>query len=183
MADFPDLEKRLDEQIKRIKDEFTKIRSGRAHAGVIEDIMVDYFNSKQPIKSLGSIGSLGPQTLIVEPWDNNALEAIARAITKAQNGLQAVVDGDKVRIPFPSLSKERREEFIRFALQKAEEGKIVFRQIRDDELRELKRQEKDKEIGKDDFFRAKEKLEKIFKEYAEKIDKMKGDKEEELSTI
>ena len=111
MAEFPNVEKKLDEQIERIKNEFTKIRSGRAHAGVIEDITVDYFDVKQPLKALGSIGSLGPQTLIVEPWDKNALEVIAGAITKAQNGLQAVVDGDRVRVPFPPLSKERREEF------------------------------------------------------------------------
>lgn len=183
MSEFPNLEKKLKEQLSRLGQEFVKIRGDRAHANVVEDIIVDHYGAKQPIKALSTIGMLGPQVLIVEPWDKDALEAIANAITKSQNGLTAVVDGDRVRVPFPPLSKERRDEFVKFAAEKAEEAQIRLRRTRDEERKELIEQERKKEVSKDDFFRAKEKLDKLFKEYSDKIDELKTVKEKELSTI
>jgi len=183
MSDFPDVEKKLKEQLARLEQELVKIRSDRAHANVVEDIIVEHYGTKQPIKALGTIGMLGPQVLIVEPWDKDALEAIAGAITKSQNGLTALVDGDRVRVPFPPLSQERRDEFVKFAAQIAEEARVQLRRTRDEERKELIEQERKKEISKDDLFRAKEKLDKLFKEYSDKIDEKKSAKEKELSTI
>ncbi len=180
---FPEVEKSINERLDNLKKELRKIRTGRANPSIIEEIMVDYFGVKQPVKSLGSISSLGPQTLTVSPWDKKALEPISSAITKSQNGLQAVVDGDKVRIPFPPLSEERREEFIKFTNKKAEETRVQLRQLRDDEMKELKNQKDKGDIGEDDFFRAKERLEKLFKDYDNAINEVVSAKEKELSTI
>lgn len=183
MANFPELEQKLKQQIERLKDEFQKIRSGRAHAGVIENIIVDHYGTKQPVKALGTIGVLNAQTLTVEPWDKTALEPIAGAISKAQNGLSAVVEGERVRIPFPPLSQERREEFVKFATQKAEDAKIQIRRLRDEERKDLQKQEKNKDISKDEHFKAKESLDKICKEYFDKIDELRNGKEKELSEM
>lgn len=181
MSEFPDVTKKLDVALQSLAEELAKIRSGRVTPALIEDIAVDYYGVKQPVKALGTIGLLDARTLTVEPWDRNFLEPIANAITKSPQGVQGVVDGNRVRIVFPPISKERREEFIRLASKKAEETRVRLRQIRDNELKELKSDEKNGKIGKDDFFRAKESLEKMFKDYFDKIDSLKEAKEKELS--
>jgi len=178
-----DLEQKLKEILNYFLEQLQEIRAGRAHAGVIENIMVDSYGTKQPVKALGSISLQDARTLIVDPWDKGSLEDIANAITKSQNGLNAVVDGDKIRVPFPSLSEERRTEFIRLADKKTEETKIKLRRLRDEEMKSLQRAEKDKEISKDELFRTKEKLEKTFKEYTEKIEEERTRKTKELSTL
>lgn len=180
MNSFPEIEKKLEGVLRHLTEELARIRSGRVTPAIIEDISVDYYGVKQPVKALGTIGSLDAHTLVVEPWDKNALEPIASAITKSPQGVQGIVDGNRVRINFPPLSKERRDEFIRFAGKKAEETRVRLRQIRDDELKELKNDEKNGRIGKDDFFRAKEALEKLFKQYFDKIESLKEAKEKEL---
>ena len=174
------LEQKLKTALDHLGEELRKIRNGRPQAGMIEDILVEYYGTKTPLKGLGTIAVLDGQTLMVEPWDKNALEAIAGAIAKSGAGLQAVVTGDKVRVPFPPLSEERRREFIKIASKKVEEAKVRIRQIRDEEMKELNRREKDKEIGEDEKFRTKEKLEKLFKDHTDKIDQNLKKKEQEL---
>ena len=180
MSEFPDVDKKLAGAMGFLDEELRRIRSGRPQAALIEDVLVDYYGTKTPIKGLGTIAVLDAQTLIVEPWDKSALEAIAGAITKSGAGLQAVVTGEKVRVPFPALSEERRREFIKIASKKVEEAKVRIRQIRDEEMKELNRREKDKEIGEDEKFRTKEKLEKLFKDHTDKIDQNLKKKEQEL---
>lgn len=183
MEDFPNLEQKLNESLDYLKGQLREIRGGRAQAGIIENIIVDYYGVKQPLKALGSISTLDAKTLIIEPWDKNTLEPIANAITKSENGLQAVVEGERIRVPFPSLSEERRGEFIRLADKKTEETRIKLRRLRDEERKGLQQQERNKEISEDDLFRSKEKLEELFKEHFDKIEKLKEAKEKELSTV
>jgi ribosome recycling factor len=183
MSEFPEIDKKLSTALGSLDEEFRRIRTGRPQAGMIEDIAVDYYGTHTPIKGLGTISVLDAQTLMVEPWDKNALEAIAGAIEKSGTGLRAVVTGDRVRVPFPALSEERRREFIKLASKKAEETKVRVRQIRDEEMKELNRREKDKEIGEDEKFRTKEKLERIFKEHSDKIEQLLKKKEQELLSI
>ncbi len=182
-TDFPEVEKKLKSKLANLEDELRKIRTVRASAEIIEDISVDFYGSKNPVKSLGTIRSLGPQALVVEPWDKSALEPIASAITKSQSGLQAIVEGDRVRVPFPPLSSERRAELARLVSRKTEDEKIQLRQIRDDELKELKNQERAGGASKDDFFRAKKQIDDLFKDYFDKIDRLREQKEKELSSI
>ena len=177
-----DLEQKIEGHLSYIKEELSKIRTGRASASLIEDIQVDYYGIKQPLKGLGTIRSLDSQTLVVEPWDKGAVQAIAASITKAQNGLNAVPESERVRIPFPPLSEERRKEFIKFAGQKAEETKIRLRQLRDDAMKDIERREKSGEIGEDEKFRQKEKLDDLFKKTTKTIEDLKEAKEKELST-
>ena len=181
--EFLEVENKIKERLEYFNSELQKIRGGRASANTIEDIVVDYFGSKQPVKALGSIGSLDAQTLVVEPWDKNSAEAIATAITKSQNGLFAVVDGDRVRVPFPSLSQERREEFIRLVGNKTEEAKVQLRRLRDGEIKNLKKQEEAKEISKDYFLQSRDKLDEMFKKYAGQMEEKRAVKEKELSQI
>ena len=179
--DQTDVQKKIESHMGFYKEELTKIRTGRANASLIEDIQVEYYGVRQPLKGLGAIRSLDPQTLVVEPWDKGSIQAIANAITKEQSGLNAVPEGERVRIPFPPLSEERRKEFIKFAGQKAEETKIRLRQLRDEAMKDIERQEKAGEIGEDEKFRQKEKLDELFKKTTKTIEDLKEAKEKELA--
>jgi len=181
MKTIKEVENSIDLHISKLKEELAKIRTGRANASLIEDIQVDCYGTRQPVKALGSIRSLDPQTLVVEPWDKGSIEAIAGAISKAQNGLSAVPEGERVRIPFSPLSEERRNEFVRLAGQRAEETKISLRHLRDENMKALERAQKEGDISEDEKFRNKEKLEEIFKKASGNIDELKQKKEVELS--
>lgn len=176
------VEIKIESLLHYLKEELSKIRTGRANSSIVEDIQVECYGSRQPIKALGTIRSLDPQTLVIEPWDKNSIEAIASAITKAQNGLSAVPEGERVRIPFPPLSEERRKEFIRLSSARAEDTKIALRKLRDETMKELERAEKAKEISEDEQFRQKERCELKFKDANATIENLKDQKEKELSS-
>lgn len=176
-------EKKIQPHIDFLKEELAKIRTGRANASLIEDIQAEVYGQRQPIKALGTIRSLDPQTLVIEPWDKGSVEPIANAITKEQNGLNAVPEGERIRVPFPPLSQERRQEFVKQATKKAEETKIKLRQLRDEVMKDLEQQEKGGDISEDEKFRTKKKLEETFKKYNDQIDELKEKKEKELSSV
>ena len=179
MAEFEATKSKLELLIRHFDEEMAKIRTGRPHVSAIEDIAVDYYGTPTPVKALGSIRTLDVHTLVVDPWDKKALEPIANAISKSELGINALVESDRVRIPFPPLSEERREEFKRLAGKKAEEAKVQLRQIRDEEMKRVERAE----TSKDEKFRTKEKLEKLFKEHSTKIEGLLIKKQQELSQV
>jgi len=164
MAEFEATKSKLELLIRHFDEEMAKIRTGRPHVSAIEDIAVDYYGTPTPVKALGSIRTLEP---------------IANAISKSELGINALVESDRVRIPFPPLSEERREEFKRLAGKKAEEAKVQLRQIRDEEMKRVERAE----TSKDEKFRTKEKLEKLFKEHSTKIEGLLIKKQQELSQV
>ena len=155
--------------------ELSKIRSNRATPALVEDILVDYFNNKTPIKGLASISSLDARTLVIEPWDKNALDLIAKAIGNASIGAQPIVDSKSVRISLPQLTQERRQELTKLVSQKMEEAKIRARRLRDEVVKSAQ-QEKSEDIK----FRKKEEIEKAMKENNQTLEELKSKKEKEL---
>lgn len=173
-------QKDFDAAFEFAKNEAAGIRTGRASPALVEDIQVDYFGSRLRIKELATISAPEPRTLLIQPWDKNALPVIEKGIRDtASLGLNPVVDGVAVRLTIPALSEERRREFIKVLHQKVEEARIRVRQIREDVLKKV---QTDKTAREDDLRKAKEELQKIVDGIHSKFEDLTKKKEQELLT-
>ena len=179
MSDISDFKTKLKESSGFLSSELAKVRSGRATPAVVEDVVVDYYGAKTTLKGLAGISTPDARTLVIEPWDKNALEAIAKAITQSL-GSQPVVDGIIIRVNLPPLTQERRLELIKSVAQKVEEARVKSRRLRDEAIKSLQLLEKDGRISEDAKFRQKEEIEKVMKEHMEEMEELREKKEKEL---
>lgn len=170
----------FDKILEFYKSDIASISTGRANPALVEDIEVDYYNQKFRVKELASISAPEPRTIVIQPWDKGVIEAIGGAIRKSDLGLNPVVDGQIIRLNIPSLTEERRKEFIKLLKQKAEESRIKIRRIREDIWDRVQKMERAHEIREDEKFKAKDDLQKLINEYNRKIEDMEKKKEEEL---
>jgi ribosome recycling factor len=175
MLDTVQFKSKLKEIGSFLSTELGKIRSGRATPALVEDVLVDYYGAKTPVRGLASINTPEPRTVVVEPWDKAAVDPIAKALSQAGLGTQPIVDGSKIRLTLPPLTQERRNELIKLVSQKVEEAKIHARRLRDEAIKSAQ-QEKSEDIK----FRKKEEIEKAMKENNQVLEEMKGKKEKEL---
>ncbi len=164
------------------KNEAAGIRTGRASTSLVEDIQVDYMGSRLKIKELASINIPEPRVILIQPWDKGAIPAIEKGIKDSTLGLNPVVDSNGLRLNLPALTEERRKEFIKLLKQKMEEARIKLRQTREDILKKVQNEVKEKKAAEDDLFRAKEDLQKIIDDFNKKIDDLFKKKEQELMT-
>ena len=162
------------------KNDIASIRTGRATPSLVEEIVVDCYGQKMHIKELASLSVPEPRTLAIQPWDKSVVDLIAKAIRESGVGLNPVVDGQIIRLNIPSLTEERRKEFIKLLKQKSEEAKVKIRKIREEIWDKIQRLEKDGEIREDDKFKGKEDLQKIVDDYNKKIEDLEKKKEAEL---
>src|SRR3989338_239250 len=169
--------------IEHFKGELSTLRTGRATPALVEDITVEAYGVKQPLKSLASISVADAKTLTVEPWDKSVLQAIEVAINKSQIGVNAVNDSKLLRLPLPDLTQDRRVELIKVLHQKLEIARISVRQIRDEIKKGIEDGEKAKDITEDERYKNIDALEKIVKEYNEKIKEIGEEKEKEINTV
>jgi|SRR3989338_7129121 len=169
--------------LERLKHELRGLRTGRATPALVEDLVVEAYSIKQPLKSLASITITDAKTLTVEPWDKSILKSIEAAIAAAGIGFNPVNDGQRLRLPLPELTQERRLELIKVLHKKLEDGRIAVRQIREEVKRGIDSAEKNKEMSEDEKFREQETLEKVVKEYNEKIKVIGEEKEKEINTV
>lgn len=183
-----------DNVLKKIKDDFNgaleyfrqeiaKIRTNRASPSIIEDIQADCYGSKIAIKQLAAIHTPSAREIVIQPWDKNSLEPIARAITQSNLGLNPVVDGVAIRLLLPQLTEERRKEYLKLLKEKMEEARVKIRRHRDEAWGEIQELCKDGKIREDDKFRGKDELQKLVDEYNNKIEEMGAKKEEEIMTV
>lgn len=173
----------FEKPIQFLKNELAGIRTGRANPSLVENLLVDYYNTKTPLIQLASISVPEAKTIIIQPWDRNSIKDIEKAIQTSSLGLTPINDGHILRLVIPPLSEERRKEIIKLVHQKIENAKVSFRNIREEIWKELKKQEKEGKITEDDLFRQQKELQKIVDEYNEKIKKLGENKEEEIMTI
>ena len=176
------LKPELDKAMEFLKKELMKIKTSRATPAMVEDIMVDCYNQKLPIKQLGSISAPQPRLITIQPWDKSILSDIEKAI-RNQSSFSPVVDGEIVRINIPSLSEEQRKEYVKIIAEKAEEARISIRLHRERVWKEIQEMERKGEIREDDKFRAKDELQELIDDYNKKIDEMKKNKESEVMTV
>ena len=177
------LRQRMDKSIESLKDEFKKIRSGRANAGLVEGLMVDYYGSKTPLKQLASISVPEPRLIVVQPWDKGALSDIEKAFHKSDLALNPNNDGKVIRIAVPALTEERRKELVKVAKGKAEEARIAIRNIRRDGNEEIKAAEKEGHVSEDESKKTLDEVQKITDEYIEKINKLFDAKDREIMEV
>lgn len=178
-----ELKSKLEKTIEFFRGELTSIRTGRANPSLISDVKVDAYGSKMTIKELGSISLLDSQTLVVTPWDKSVLAAISKGILESDLNLTAAQDSDRVRVPIPPLTEERRKELVKIVSTKMEDSKQSIRSIRQDVMKEIDKDFTEKLIGEDEKFTQKDEVEKIVKEYVSKLDELAEVKKEELLKV
>lgn len=182
-----DLKKTTEEKMKRsvenLKTNLAKVRTGRAHTGLLDHITVDYYGTPTPINQVASVTLLDARTLSVSPFEKKMSSAIEKAIRDSDLGLNPSSMGDIVRVPMPALTEERRKDLIKVVRGEAEDSRVAVRNLRRDANEQLKRAVKDKAISEDDERRGTDEIQKLTDKYIAEIDKLLADKEKELLTV
>lgn len=173
----------FDKTIEFLKHEIAGLRTGRASPALVEDIPVEAYGTRQPVKAVASISVADAKTLAVEPWDKSLMQAVEVGIRNSSLGLNPANDGHMIRVILPDLTQDRRIELIKLLHQKLEIARVAVRKLREDIRKGIDTSEKNKEIGEDVKFKMQEHLEKMVKEYNEKIQGIGADKEREITTI
>lgn len=170
----------MDKCIEALKNNFTKVRTGRANPQVLDSIRVDYYGQATPILQLAGIKVPEPSMLVVEPWDKSSLKAIEKAIEASDLGITPSNDGSSIRLPFPKPTEERRLELVKECKAYAEEAKVTIRQHRRDANNKI---ERDEELAEDGKSRAKKEIQKLTDDYIAKIDALLKTKSQEVMEI
>jgi ribosome recycling factor len=172
--------KDFDAAFEFAKKEAATIRTGRANPSMVEDIPVEYVGTRLRMKELATITTPEPRSIMIQPWDKNALSAIEKAIKDSSLELNPVVDSNAVRLKIPPLTEERRKEFTRLLSQKIEEARIKIRQIREDIIRKVQAEVRAKTARDDDLRNAKEDIQKITDDLNKRLEELAKKKEQEL---
>jgi ribosome recycling factor len=178
-----ELKSKLSKVHEFLQGELAQIRTGRASPALIENIQVDAYGTKMMIIEVGSITVLDSQNLVVVPWDKGLIKAITKSIRESQASLNPIEESDRIRIPVPSLTEERRKELAKIVGVKAEEAKNSIRNIRQDAMKDIEKLFADKSVGEDEKFRLKEEAEKIVKESTDGVEKTSEEKRSEILTV
>jgi len=173
----------FDSAVEHYKKDISSLRTGRATPAIVEDVMVEAYGMRQPLKAVASISVLDAKTLSVEPWDKSIVGAVDTALRNSSLGFNPVNDGRVIRIPLQSLSTERRAELVKVLHQKTEAAKIAVRKVREEVKAAIDKAEKNKEMSEDEKFNQLDELEKKVKEYNERIKVISEEKEKEINTI
>lgn len=174
---------KMQKTIETLKTDLGKVRTGRAHTGLLDHVMVDYYGSPMPINQVANISMLDARTLSVSPWEKNMVGKVEKAIRDSDLGLNPATMGDLIRIPMPALTEERRKDLIKVVRGEAESARVAVRNVRRDANAHLKESLKAKEISEDEERRAQEDIQKLTDKYIVEIDKILKAKEEDLMAI
>jgi ribosome recycling factor len=166
-----------------VVNEFSGVRTGKASAGLVDNILVEVYGSNMRIRELAGITTPEPRTLAIQPWDVNSLHAIEKAIQKSNLGLSPTIQGKIIRIFFPELSQERRQEFVKIIRKMAEDGRVAVRHVRRDAMELLKKHAHDSGTTEDEVKKAEKELQKLTDDYSAKIDTHVVTKEKEIMTV
>lgn len=176
-------EQKMQKSLEALKADLAKVRTGRAHTGILDHVTVDYYGSPTAINQIANITLVDSRTIGVAPWEKKMVGAVERAIRDCDLGLNPSSQGDLIRVPMPALTEERRKELIKVVKHEGEGAKVAVRNIRRDANAHLKDLLKDKAISEDDDRRAQDEIQKITDRYVAEVDKMLQVKETELMAI
>lgn len=177
------VESRMVKSIETLKVSLSKIRTGRAHAGILDHVMVEYYGSPVSVSQVANINLVDARTINVQPWERNMSGPIEKAIRDSDLGLNPVSMGDNIRVPMPALTEERRRDLTKVVRSEGEEAKIALRNLRRDANDTLKKLVKDKEISEDDERRAQDEVQKLTDRHVIEVDKLVVQKEAEIMTV
>lgn len=182
-----DLRKNTEQRMKRSIDTFqndlAKVRTGRAHVGLLDHVTVDYYGTHTPINQVAKITLMDARTIGVTPFEKKLVQAIEKAIRDAELGLNPATSGEIIRVPMPSLTEERRKELIKVVKHEAENAKVAVRNLRRDANNALKEALKKKEVSENDERRSQDEIQKLTDRYVAEIDRMLQQKEAELLAV
>jgi ribosome recycling factor len=164
-------------------NEFAGVRTGKASPALVENLMVEVYGAQMRIRELAGITTPEPRTLTIQPWDAGSLVPIEKAIQKSNLGLTPSVQGRAIRIFFPELSQERRQEFVKIVRKMAEDGRVAIRHVRRDAMEQLKKHAHDSGTTEDEVKHAEKELQKLTDDYSAKVDKHLEHKEKEIMTV
>jgi ribosome recycling factor len=178
-----DAQERMSKSIESLKNTLKKVRTGRAHASLLDNITVDYYGMETPLSQVGNITVPDARNLSVTIFDKGMISAVEKAIMKSDLGLNPQSNGTLIRIPLPPLTEERRKDLVKVVRGEAEGGKIAIRNIRRDANSDFKSLLKDKEISEDEHHQAEDEIQKITNTFIKQVDDILGSKEAELMEI
>jgi ribosome recycling factor len=176
-------QERMVKSIDTLKSDLAKVRTGRAHTGILDHIQVEYYGSPTALTQVANVTLIDARTIGVQPFDKKMLSTIEKAIRDSDLGLNPSSMGEQIRVPTPALTEERRKEMVKLVKSEAEDAKIAVRNIRRDANEQLKKMVKDKTASEDEERRASDEIQKLTDKFVADIDKMVVDKEKEVLTV
>lgn len=185
-AEMPNLARfrdRMDKSVSALKDEFGALRTGRASAGLLDQVQVEAYGSRMPISQVGAVSVPDPRAITVSVWDKAVVVSVEKAIRNAGLGLNPVVEGQNLRIPIPPLTEERRRDLVKLAGKYAEQQRIAVRNVRREAMDDLRKAEKDAVITQDDHKRLEHEVQKLTDESVRRIDDALKTKEQEIMQV
>ncbi len=178
-----DSTERMQKSITALKSELSKLRTGRAHPSLLEQVMVTYYGNPTPLNQVANVNVSDAQTLVVSPWEKNIINDVDKAIRDSGLGLNPIPGSDNIRVPLPPLTEERRKDLTKLVKQEGESAKVAIRNIRRDANNQLKALLKDKEITEDEERRYQDEVQKLTDKHITEIDSILSAKESELMEI
>lgn len=176
-------EQKMVKSIEALKHDLAKIRTGRAHTGLLDHIQVDYYGSMVPLSQVANVGLGDARTITVQPWEKKMVQVVEKAIRESDLGLNPATAGDLIRVPMPPLTEERRKELTKVVKHEGENAKVAVRNLRRDANNHLKDMLKKKEVSEDDERRAQDDVQKLTDRFITDIDKLIVEKEKEILTV
>ena len=183
MADYSNIEERMDKTISFLSENLAEIRAGRANPAILNKITVEYYGVETPINQVAGISVPEARLIVIQPWEVSLLKEIEKSILKAEIGIHPNNDGRVIRLAFPELNEEKRKEIVKEVKKISEDAKISIRAIRRDGMDEQKAKQKSGEISEDDLRTAENEIQKLTDRKTEEVDKLVEQKEKEVMTV
>ena len=176
-------EQKMDKTVESLKTDLGKVRTGRAHPGIIDHVMVDYYGTMMPISQVANVTLSDARTISVQPWEKKMVGPVERAIRDSDLGVNPATHGDVIRIPMPPLTEERRRDLTKIVRHEAEAARVAVRNIRRDANEHLKRLLKDHEVSEDEERKAQDEVQKMTNQHIADIDQLLHQKEADLMAV
>jgi len=176
-------EQRMHKTVETLKTDLTKVRTGRAHTGLLDHIHVDYYGTSMPINQVANVTLADARTITVQPWEKKMVQAVEKAIRDSDIGVNPATQGDVIRIPMPAMTEERRRDLTKVVRHEAENARVAVRNVRRDAIEHLKKMLKDKETSEDAERKAQDEIQKMTDRNIAEIDKVLHAKEADLMAV
>lgn len=174
---------RMEAAIESLRSDLAAIRTGRAAPALLDKVRVDYYGNPTPLQQVAGISVPEPNQLLIRPWERNMLGPIQKAILASDLGLTPNNDGQVIRLIIPALTEDRRRDLVKQVQRRVEEGRVAVRNVRRDAVNDVKDLENEKEITEDDFYEARDRLQKLTDDYIKRLDEVGRDKEQEILQV
>ena len=176
-------EQKMQKSVETLKTDLGKVRTGRAHTGLLDHIKVDYYGSMMPLNQVANVTLADAHTIAVQPWEKKMVQVVEKAIRESDLGVNPATASDVIRVPMPALTEERRKELTKIVKHEGEDAKVAVRNIRRDAIQHLKNMLKESEVSEDEEKRAQDEVQKLTDKSIVDIDKLVAEKEKDLMAV